>query len=73
MEKQINSFKDYKTKYESSVGELNLKTNEIEMIKKNYSELEEMFKFSKVNHDNEIELLQNNIHELTEYNRDVDD
>lgn len=73
LHKQIRTFKEYKQRCEELEGQINLKANEIELIRKNFSELEEMLQLSKSKHDSDIELLQNNIHDLTEYNRSLED
>mmetsp|Transcript_4547 Transcript_4547/g.4724 ORF Transcript_4547/g.4724 Transcript_4547/m.4724 type:complete len:305 (+) Transcript_4547:1602-2516(+) len=70
--KEKSSLEEYKAKCEQIQGDLNLRSKEIELISKNYSELEEMLKISKTRHDHDIELLQSNIHELTECNRSLE-
>ena len=79
-EKEIEEMSKLKERYEelSSLcstrdDELNASRDEIDKLRKNFFELEESLKLSRVKHDQDIQLLQNNIHEVTEYAKTLEE
>lgn len=69
LHKVNSSLNELKLKIEESQAELNLKNQELNLIKKNYMEMEDILKTNKSQHDQDMELLQENIAEQAQLNR----
>jgi exonuclease SbcC len=73
LSKSIKSFEENSeniNQYQEINSELE---NDLKIIKRNFIEVEDILKITKINHENEIELLQNNISELTLLNKNNDE
>ena len=67
--KKLKSMSEYKEKYEELFKDISKKENEITKLSNNYKELNEIIENNRLKHDNEIQLHQFNISELSESNR----